>query len=156
MLRISKLADYATVLLTAMAEDPARLYSSQCLAEACRLEQTTVAKLLKQLSHAELLASVRGAAGGYRLARAPEQITVADILLAVEGPVGLTECSVHQGLCGHEHFCGTRANWRKLHAAIDSALRSVTLADMAAPSRTWQPQVTVTRRPAAAIKQVSA
>lgn len=152
MLRISKLADYATVLLTTMAAEPARLHSSQCLAEASRLEQTTVAKLLKQLGQAGLLTSARGAAGGYRLARAPAQITVADILLAVEGPVGLTECSVHQGLCGHEHFCGTRANWRKLHAAIDAALRSVTLADMAAPSRDWQPQVTVTRRPDAALR----
>lgn len=145
MLRISKLADYATVILTTMAESPEQLYSSQWLAEHTRLEQPTVAKLLKQLSQGGVVNSVRGAAGGYRLSRSPELISIAEVLLAVEGPVGLTECSVHQGLCGHEHFCGTRANWRKIHAAIDSALRTVTLADMAAPSLSWRPHMSVER-----------
>lgn len=145
MLRISKLADYATVLLVSMANQPQALLSSHCLAERARLEQTTVAKLLKLLAQAGVVSSVRGASGGYRLTRPPEQISIAEVLNAVDGPIGLTECSVHQGLCGHEHFCGTRANWRKLHSAIDSALRNVTLADMTAPSQSWQPQVSVQR-----------
>jgi FeS assembly SUF system regulator len=145
MLRISKLADYATVLLVSMAGDPEALFSSQYLADRARLEQTTVAKLLKLLAQAGLVSSVRGATGGYRLTRAPELISIAEVLNAVDGPIGLTECSVHQGLCGHEEFCGTRANWRKLHSVIDSALRSVTLADMTAPSQSWSPKVTVQR-----------
>lgn len=145
MLRISKLADYATVLLVAMAAAPDELHTSQALAERTRLELPTVAKLLKLLVQGGVLGSVRGASGGYRLERAPERISMAEVLQAVEGPVSLTECSVHSGLCGHEQRCGTRANWRKLHAVITQALQSVTLADMTAPSHSWSPQVHVHR-----------
>lgn len=134
MLRVSKLTDYATVVMTVLAVAPARVHSAQELAEAARLELPTVSKLLKQLAHAALVDSFRGVNGGYKLARAPERITIAAIVEAMEGPIGMTECSAHSGLCGHEPHCGVRVNWQRINQAIAQALGSVTLADMLKPA----------------------
>ena len=133
MLRVSKLTDYATVVMTVLADAPARVHSAQELAETARLEVPTVSKLLKQLTHAQLVESFRGVNGGYKLARAPTRITIAEIVTAMEGPIGMTECSAHAGLCGHEPHCGVRVNWQRINSAIAQALGSVTLADMLKP-----------------------
>ena len=130
MLRVSKLTDYATVLMTCLAADAEGVLSAQQLAEQARLEPPTAAKLLKLLGKAGLVTSYRGASGGYKLARAPQAITVADVVAAIEGPIGMTECAVHEGSCSHESHCGTRVNWRRISTAIEAALRGVTLADM--------------------------
>ena len=130
MLRVSKLTDYATVVMTCLAGDGDGVVSAQALAERARLEVPTVSKLLKQLAQAGLVASTRGINGGYRLARAAERITIADIVTAMEGPIGMTECSAHAGLCDHEPHCGVRVNWQRINHAIANALANVTLADM--------------------------
>ncbi|MCP5475085.1 MAG: SUF system Fe-S cluster assembly regulator [Rhodanobacteraceae bacterium] len=145
MFRLSKLADYATVLMACLADEEGRLLSAQALAERTRLESPTVSKLLKQLAQVGLVQSTRGAAGGYRLARPANEISIADIITAIEGPLGMTECSIHHGMCGRENFCTVSSNLRKISAAVESALREVTLVDMAAPSRQWQPKVSVER-----------
>ncbi|HVV95511.1 MAG TPA: SUF system Fe-S cluster assembly regulator [Rhodanobacteraceae bacterium] len=132
MLRVSKLTDYATVVMTCLAAGDG-VMSAQALAERARLELPTVSKLLKQLAQAGLVASTRGINGGYRLARAPDRITIADIVTAMEGPIGMTECSAHAGLCGHEPHCGVRVNWQRISHAIAGALASVTIADMLHP-----------------------
>ncbi|HJT99322.1 MAG TPA: SUF system Fe-S cluster assembly regulator [Rhodanobacteraceae bacterium] len=132
MLRVSKLTDYATVVMTSLAAADG-VMSAQALAERARLELPTVSKLLKQLAQAGLVASTRGINGGYRLARAPERITIADIVTAMEGPIGMTECSAHAGLCGHEPHCGVRVNWQRINQAIAGALANVSLADMLHP-----------------------
>ncbi|MEO8461474.1 MAG: SUF system Fe-S cluster assembly regulator [Dokdonella sp.] len=133
MLRVSKLTDYATVVMTCLAATADDVVSAQALAERARLEVPTVSKLLKQLAQAGLVDSFRGINGGYRLAHAPEKITVAQIVTAMEGPIGMTECSAHSGLCGHELHCGVRVNWQRISQAISQALDSVTLADMVKP-----------------------
>ena len=133
MLRVSKLTDYATVVMTCLAGTGDGFLSAQALAERARLEVPTVSKLLKQLAQAGLVVSTRGINGGYRLAHAPEKITIADIVTAMEGPIGMTECSAHAGLCGHEPHCGVRVNWQRINHAIADALASVTLADMLKP-----------------------
>ena len=133
MLRVSKLTDYATVVMTALADAPERVHSAQELAEKAHLELPTVSKLLKQLAHAALVESFRGVNGGYKLARAPERISIADVVIAMEGPIGMTECSAHSGLCGHEPHCGVRVNWRRINQAIAQALAGVSLADMLKP-----------------------
>jgi FeS assembly SUF system regulator len=145
MFRLSKLADYATVLMACLAAERSALVSAQALAERTRLEAPTVAKLLKRLAQAGLVRSTRGANGGYRLARAPEAITIAEIIAAIEGPLGMTECSIHDGLCSRQHYCTVSSNLRKISAAVEAALRAVTLADMAAPPRQWQPRISVER-----------
>ena len=130
MLRISKLTDYATVVMTCLAQAPETVHSAQELAERAHLELPTASKLLKTLAHAGLVESFRGVRGGYRVARAPREISVADVVAAMEGPFGMTECSAHAGACGHEPHCSVRGNWRRISDAIESALRGVTLADM--------------------------
>lgn len=133
MLRVSKLTDYATVVMTCLAAAGDEVLSAQQLAERARLELPTVSKLLKQLAQAGLVDSYRGVNGGYRLSREPQAITVAEIVTAMEGPIGMTECSVHAGQCGHESHCGVRVNWQRISQAISAALESVTLADMVKP-----------------------
>ena len=134
MFKLGKLTDYGTVLMTALAEHPDRLQTSQELAGGTHLAAPTVAKLLKLLGKAGLVESSRGARGGYRLARSPDLITVADIVIALEGPIALTQCTVHRG-CGIETHCGVRSHWRVINDAIRSALESVSLAQMSLPLR---------------------
>lgn len=133
MLRLSKLTDYATVVMTRLAQAPADLHSAQSLADRTLVEVPTVSKVLKKLARAGLVESQRGAQGGYRLARPAAEITVAEIIAALEGPLGMTECSIHEGLCSQEPVCSVRRNWRKISRAIVAALDEVTLADMAEP-----------------------
>ena len=130
MLRVSKLTDYATIVMTCLVDAGDRVLSAQCLAERARLVVPTVSKLLKQLAQAGLVVATRGINGGYRLARTPQRISVADIVIAMEGPIGMTECSAHAGLCDHEPHCGVRVNWQRINQAIADALASVTLGDM--------------------------
>jgi FeS assembly SUF system regulator len=135
MLRISKLTDYATVVMTvlaghATARGAEAVVSAQDLADRAHLELPTVSKLLKQLAHAGLVDSFRGVNGGYRLAAPADRITIAEVVTAMEGPIGMTECSAHSGLCDHESHCGVRVNWQRINQAIAQALASVTVADM--------------------------
>lgn len=133
MLRLTKLTDYATVVLTEMARTPDAVHSAHELAGRVRMETPTVSKVLKQLAKAGLIVSYRGANGGYRLVRPPERINVAQMLEAMEGPLGMTECSIHEGLCAQEDVCHVRANWQRINQAVLSALRQVSLAEMAHP-----------------------
>ena len=130
MLRVTKLTDYATVVLTVLAARPGVVLSAAELAEQAGLEAPTVAKLLKPLAQAGLVEGFRGSNGGYRLARDASDISLIEIVEAMEGPLGMTECSVHAGACGIEHSCGVRANWRRINDVVADALRSVTLAQM--------------------------
>jgi len=130
MLRVTKLTDYATLVLTVMASEPAAVHSAAGLAERARLELPTVSKLLKPLAHAGLVAGIRGANGGYRLARAPEAISLVEIVEAMEGPLGVTECSLHGGQCGRETHCSVRPQWRRINDVVIDALRGVSLAQM--------------------------
>ncbi|NBB92547.1 MAG: SUF system Fe-S cluster assembly regulator [Gammaproteobacteria bacterium] len=134
MLRISKLTDYATVLLAALAHRPGECVPASRLAELTRLEPPTVAKVLKTLARSGLVTSVRGVNGGYRLAEAPEDISVAGILSAMEGPIALTECGLEPGLCSHESDCSLRGNWQKIGQAVEGALAGLSLADLAEPA----------------------
>ncbi|MCS6786867.1 MAG: SUF system Fe-S cluster assembly regulator [Thiobacillaceae bacterium] len=133
MLRIAKMTDYATGLMTHLAHQPQRCVSAQQLAQELSLPAPTVARLLKLLGRAGLVVSQRGKAGGYGLARPAQTISVADIIAAIEGPVALTDCALGDGRCGLEHGCGTRGNWRLINQAVQVALEAVTLADMATP-----------------------
>jgi FeS assembly SUF system regulator len=133
MLRVTRLTDYATVVLTVLAHRPATVLSAPELAEAAGLETTTVAKVLKPLAQAGLVEGFRGAGGGYRLARDAAAITLFEVVEAMEGPLAMTECSIHAGNCGIESSCGVRANWRRINDVVADALRGVTLAQMLAP-----------------------
>lgn len=135
MLRVTKLTDYASLVLTLLAAAPQRVHSAAELAERSRLEPPTVSKLLKTLAQAGLVTAFRGASGGYRLARPAAQISLIAIVEAIEGPLGMTECSLHDGECGIQDHCGVRANWRRINDVVADALREVSLAQMLAPAR---------------------
>ena len=139
MLRISRLTDYATVLLAALASEPQRLQTAAALAGQTRIAAPTVSKLLKQLHRAGLVSSTRGLHGGYQLARPPAQISAAAILDALEGPVALTDCAVGHGNCEIEQTCRVGRVWQRLNLAIRRALYDVSLAQLAgldaAPAR---------------------
>ena len=127
MLRISKLTDYATVLLAHLAEEGAGQRTAVELAETSGIGLPTVSKVLKELQRAGLVASTRGARGGYALARPAQDISAADILGAVEGPLGLTECATHPGQCGLEPSCRVGRSWQRVNLAIERALTDVKL-----------------------------
>ena len=139
MLRISRLTDYATVLLAALASEPQRVQTAASLAEQTNIAAPTVSKLLKQLQRAGLVSSTRGLHGGYQLARPAAQISAAAILDALEGPVALTDCSVGHGQCEIEESCRVGRVWQRLNLAIRRALYDVSLAQLAgldaAPAR---------------------
>ena len=133
MLRITKLTDYATVVLTALAASPDRVHSAAELAERARLELPTVSKLLKPLAHAGLVSSFRGASGGYQLARPATQISLIEIVEAIEGRLGVTECSGEHSRCEHQPHCGVQGHWRRINDVISDTLRGMSLAEMLPP-----------------------
>ncbi|WP_140910089.1 SUF system Fe-S cluster assembly regulator [Cognatiluteimonas lumbrici] len=133
MLRVTRLTDYATVVLTVLAARHDDVLSAADLATAAGLELPTVAKVLRPLAQAGLVEGFRGAAGGYRLARDPAEISLVEVVEAMEGPLGMTECSLHDGTCGIEASCGVRANWLRINDVVADALRAVSLAEMLAP-----------------------
>ncbi len=130
VLRISKLTDYAIVAMTFLAESPGDRFTTSEVASEVRLETTTIAKILKLLAASGLVRSYRGVNGGYQLAKSAAAISMADIITVMEGPIGMTECSVHEGLCAQEAVCNTRSNWRRISEAIEAALSAVSLAEM--------------------------
>ena len=130
MLRISKLTDYGTVLLAHLAESDDRVCSAHDVAAATGIALPTVSKLLKLLARAELVISTRGANGGYQLARPAEQVTAADIIDALEGPVSITECSASDSQCEHEGVCSVGGAWQRVNTAIRRALDDVSLKDL--------------------------
>jgi len=139
MLRMSRLTDYATVLLAALAGEPGRVQTATSLAEQTRIAAPTVCKLLKQLQRAALVTSTRGPRGGYQLARPAAQISAAAILDALEGPLALTDCSAGHGNCEIEDTCRVGRVWQRLNLAIRRSLYEVSLAQLAgldaAPAR---------------------
>lgn len=133
MLRVTKLTDYASVVLTVLAARPGEVLSATELAEFAGLEATTVSKLLKPLAQAKLVEGLRGVRGGYRLTRAASDITLIQVVEAMEGPLAITECSHEQSQCGIAEQCGVRSNWRLINDVVADALRSVTLEQMLHP-----------------------
>jgi FeS assembly SUF system regulator len=133
MLRLSKMTDYGTVIMAQMAARPLDIFSAAEIAAACGLAVTTASKILKTLARHALLKSVRGAKGGYMLARSPDRISVAEIIAALEGPLAVTECGVPTGHCSQEAKCPSRDNWRQLNTVVRGILDGVTLLDLSRP-----------------------
>jgi FeS assembly SUF system regulator len=135
MVRITKLSDYAIVLLTRFAGDGGRtVHAARDLARETHIPFPTVGKVLKTLAHADLLRSHRGVRGGYSLARDPGEITVAQVIAALEGPLAMTEClGEPAGLCEIERLCPVRSTWARINSVVRSALDSLTLAELARP-----------------------
>jgi FeS assembly SUF system regulator len=130
LLRISRLTDYGTVVLAHLAHDEAELASASEVAAATGLGLPTVSKLLKSLGKAGLVNSTRGSQGGYQLSRNAREISAADVIDALEGPVSITECSAGDSNCDYESVCSVGGAWQRINVAIRRSLNEVSLADL--------------------------
>jgi FeS assembly SUF system regulator len=137
MLRLSKLTDYAVVVLIRLSDAGGRccagdaVQTSPGIALATGVPEPTVAKVLKALAGANLVASQRGARGGYRLARPLSEIAVADVITAVDGPIALTACvDGGMGGCDVQNLCAVKGRWDVVNMTIRTALSGITLAEM--------------------------
>ena len=135
VLRISRLTDYGTVLLAHLAASQGAVCSAADVATATGIAAPTVSKLLKSLGRSGLVISTRGANGGYRLARDPHEISAADVIDALEGPVSITECSGSDRQCEHEGTCSVGGAWQRINVAIRHALEDVSLIDLLCNNR---------------------
>src|SRR6201993_4640613 len=133
MIILSKLADYGVIIATHLAAYPTRQVTAATIAAETRLPQATVAKVLKALAHAGLVTAARGVSGGYRLARDATAISVAEVVAAIDGDIGLTQCSVHVEECTRTSFCPTRPHWAAINRAVGEALSAVSLDAMLTP-----------------------
>ncbi|MBW7835162.1 MAG: SUF system Fe-S cluster assembly regulator [Sphingomonadales bacterium] len=136
MIRLSKLADYAVVLVSHMASDPGLRHSAADLAKLTHIPLPTVSKILGALARGGLLQSHRGLNGGFSLARAPQDVSVADVVNAVEGPIAVTHCLDHgqgDGACEILATCRMAGYWQRINTAIDGALKGITFAEVSTP-----------------------
>jgi FeS assembly SUF system regulator len=134
MIRLTKFADYGLLLLAEAARHPAGArVSAKELAAAARVPLPMTTKILKALAKRQLLVSHRGTTGGYALARPADEITVAEVVEALDGPIALTECASHHDAvrCSLEGTCCTSAPWQRVNRAVVDALSRLTLRDMA-------------------------
>jgi FeS assembly SUF system regulator len=137
MVRLGKLTDYALVVMTCIARGhDLSVRTARDLAAETKLPMPTVSKLLKGLLQSGLLISQRGTKGGYLLAKKPKDISIVEIIAALEGPFALTECSTSViGLCEIEECCPIKNNQRVINQAVRGALERITLADLIQPLR---------------------
>lgn len=128
-MKLSSLADYAVVMMSAAARHcgQAQINAGQ-LAEETGIPLPTVQKLVSRLSAAGLLRSVRGAGGGFKLARPAAAVTLADIIEAIEGPIAMTACmDSARNDCGLEGNCKVQAHWPVVNDAVRGALAGINL-----------------------------
>ena len=130
MLKLTRLADYAFVLLRHLSAVPQEAASTRDMAAATGLPLPTVRKLLKQLAQAGIVEAQRGVHGGYRLAHSQDRISVADVIVAIDGPVALTECASHRPDCERIETCTMRPHWLRVTTAIQRVLTGISLEDI--------------------------
>ena len=134
MFQLSKFADYGIVLLAELAKDTSGApRNARDLAAQVELPVPIVSKILKALARDGLLQSQRGTKGGYSMTCLPEELSVADMIAALDRPVAITECNVGPHLCEHEGSCAVRAPWQRINRVVENALRAVTLRDLIDP-----------------------
>ncbi len=128
MIKISKLADYAVVILIIMAESDEEIMSAAKLSLESRVPEPTVSKILKMLSKGGIIESRRGIHGGYALCMKPADITMEDIILVIDGPVLITACAGGKDVvCSLGAGCKMHGRWNKVNEAIRDALSCVSL-----------------------------
>ena len=131
MLKLSKLADYAVVIITCLENHTGELVSASILAQDTRLPEPTVAKVLKLLAGANIVKSTRGVKGGYSLAMSVSNISIKDVIVALDGPIALTACVEDSGEgCDFAPTCKMHGRWNRVNTAIKTALENVSIASM--------------------------
>ncbi len=150
MLRLSKKADYALIALKDLASRPeCDAPSAREIAERYAIPVELMAKVLQRLAKMGIVASHQGTRGGYHLARAPTQISVADVILAIDGPVLVTACSDEDESCEQYDTCNVRDPLWRLKDRIVQALAAFTVNELVSEDVLEPSPVAVTRRPEA-------
>lgn len=130
MMKISRMADYALLVVFKM-RGCEELITLDRLCALTTLSLPTVRKLMSALTHSNLVKSVRGPRGGYKLMSQPGQISIAEIIEAIDGPMILTECTkLDGGNCQIESNCELKGNWNIINRLISSTLHNITLEEM--------------------------
>jgi Rrf2 family protein len=125
------------MLLAFLAEQPRGVvHTARGTAERMGLPAPMVSKILRNLARGGILASHRGASGGYSFDRAPEQTSLAEVIRAIEGPISLVQCGSHPGACDRETHCPTRVSWSRINQEIERALERVAVSEMLATRST--------------------
>jgi len=133
MLRLGKLTDYAMLILSHLAQMPTSILSATMIADTLHLTVPTVSKILKMLSDAGLVSATRGAEGGYRLIRPAAEISIADVIAAMEGGLAMTECCDSISHCTIASMCTMKENWKKINKMVYSLLDGISVVDMLMP-----------------------
>ena len=128
MLKISKLADYAIHIMHTLSVK--ECLSASKIAEITLIPEPTVSKILKKLSSANLLLSLQGSKGGYQLSKTAEKISLAKLIIAIDGKPAMTECCKAVYDCARESVCSQKNNWRSINHMIFSMLDKISLRDM--------------------------
>ena len=125
------MTDYAVVLLADMAGRNGELVNATTLAETTKLPEPTVSKILKTLARHNIVTSTRGMNGGYALGRRPEEINMAHVIAATDGPIALTACVDQSNeCCDRASACSMKGQWNPANKAMQSALENVSLQQM--------------------------
>ncbi|MBV9851612.1 MAG: Rrf2 family transcriptional regulator [Armatimonadetes bacterium] len=145
MLSLTKRADYALLALSYLAsvvqDDPQRLVNTKEIAEQFEIPTELLAKLLQILAKNDLVASHPGPTGGYRLRRDPKQISVAEVVALVDGPVSMLHCSNGQeGACKQFSRCTIRDPLAELESRVKALLQEISIAEISLPARTETPE----------------
>jgi len=131
-MQITRAADYAVrVMVHLAAGPPPQKHPLHELANATGVQESFLSKILQRLVHQGLLLSQRGSGGGFVLNRAPDQITLLDVVEAIEGPTQLNQCVGEAGFCKIKAFCGVSATWERAQASLTHVLGGVTIAQLA-------------------------
>ena len=133
MLRLSKLTDYAIVIMAYLATHPGQPSNAKSIAGQTGISLPTASKLLKRLTQHQLLITQRGMKGGYQLALPACNISLVEIIQALEGQIALTECSHTDRRCSVEKYCMIRNNWRRISAFFQDTLFRISVADLIQP-----------------------
>lgn len=123
------------VVLTAISKADQPMVSASAVSAMTKLPEPTVAKVLKALAKADIVTSVRGANGGYKLASLPQDISIASVIVAIDGPIALTSCVEHGEVeCGLANSCPSLGRWDRVNKAIEETLEEIKLSDMVRPN----------------------
>ena len=132
-MKINKLTDYSIVILANLvAKDENAMHTAKELSEFSGIPLPTVTRILKILSNKGILDSQRGAQGGYELTKNSADISVAEVIEAMEGPIALTECASDDCGCALEPNCAVGKPWQKINKAVNDVLQNISLSDMSA------------------------
>lgn len=124
------MTDYALVILAHLTKEPEQYAQASDVAYNTKVNKPTTAKVLKVLAKHGLLESCRGASGGYKLNKHPEDISVAEIIQILEGPMAIMECNLGKEYCAISKNCEIHSSWNKINAVIFNALDTIKLSDL--------------------------